>query len=43
MVTSNPRFSIRSGADEVGISKSSYQVAMKQLGFKPYGPILINS
>ena len=41
IVSENPRLSVRQGAFEVGISKSSYQVAMKQLGFKPYHPTLI--
>lgn len=40
-VASNPQLSIRLGADRAGISKSSYHVAMKQLGFKPYRPTLI--
>lgn len=40
-ISENPRLSIRQGAAEVEISKSSYQVAMKQLGFKPYHPTLI--
>ncbi|CAF1096118.1 unnamed protein product [Didymodactylos carnosus] len=41
MVTSNPQLSIRQGAAQAGISKSSYQVAIKQLNFKPYRPTLI--
>jgi hypothetical protein len=40
MVTSTPQLSIRQGAAQVGISKSSYQLAMKQLHFKPYHPAL---
>ncbi|CAF4393044.1 unnamed protein product, partial [Rotaria sordida] len=34
MVTSNPQLSIRQDAARVGISKTTYQVAMKQLHFK---------
>ncbi len=41
MVVSNPRLSVRQGADQTGISKSSYQRAMDQLNFKPYRPTLI--
>ena len=41
MVSKSPQLSIRQGAVEVGISKSSYHSAMKQLGFKPYHPTLI--
>jgi hypothetical protein len=41
MVNNSPRLSIRQGAAQAGISKSSYQVAMAQLNFKPYHPTLI--
>ncbi|CAF4233993.1 unnamed protein product [Rotaria sp. Silwood2] len=41
MVNDNPRLSIREGAARAGISKSSYQIAMTQLNFRPYHPTLI--
>ncbi|CAF3965972.1 unnamed protein product [Rotaria sordida] len=41
MVTTNPQVSIRLGAGQAGIGKTSYHVAMKQLHFKPYPPTLI--
>jgi SOS response regulatory protein OraA/RecX len=34
MVISNSRLSLRQGTVQAGISKSRYQVAMKQLDFK---------
>ncbi|CAF5082377.1 unnamed protein product, partial [Rotaria sp. Silwood1] len=41
MVIRSPRLTIRQDVFEAGISKSSYQIAMKQLGFKPYHPTLV--
>jgi CTP-dependent riboflavin kinase len=41
MVTTDPQVSIRLGAVQAGIGKTSYNVAMKQLQFKPYRPTLI--
>ena len=41
VISSSPRLSILQGAIQTGISKSSYQVALKQLQFKLHRPTLI--
>jgi hypothetical protein len=41
MVINSPRLTIRQGSAQAGISKSSYQVVMEQLHFKPYRSTLI--
>ncbi len=41
MAVNSPRLTIRQGATQAGTSKSSYQVAMEQLHFKPYRSTLI--
>jgi len=41
LVINSPRLSVRQGAAQAGISKSTYQRAMEKLNFKPYRPTLI--
>ena len=41
LVIRSPRLSVRQGAAQVGLSKTTYHRAMESLNFKPYRPTLI--